>query len=408
MARSERIEFQGHDGGKLAAKLDLPPGRPLGYALFAHCFSCSKDVHAARRIAQGLAREGFAVLRFDFTGLGLSEGDFANTNFSTNVQDLVAAARWLSENHGGPDLLVGHSLGGAAVVVAGGLIPEVKAVATIGAPSDADHVLHQFAPAVATIEDEGAAEVVLGGRPFTIARQFVEDVRGASVRDAAAQLRKPLLVMHAPRDEIVGIDNATGLFVAARHPKSFISLDNADHLLTRPEDASFVARTLAAWAVQYIPSALLGEAPQPPSGKSEVLVSEAGTGKFTNWVVSHDGHVLIADEPLDYGGDNRGLDPYGYVEAGLGACTVMTLRMYADRKKWPLKRAQVTVRFERDHAADCEHCEDGVPLDVFHRAIRLEGDLTEEQRNRLMEIADKCPVHKTLERVAEVRTLQIE
>ena len=407
MARSERIEFTGHSG-KLAARLDLPPGRPRGYALFAHCFSCSKDVHAARRIAAGLAREGFGVLRFDFTGLGLSEGDFANTNFSTNVQDLVAAARWLAEHHGGPDLLVGHSLGGAAVIVAAEHIPQVRAVATIGAPSDADHVLHQFAPALGQIEEAGKADVVLAGRPFTIEKQFVEDVRGAKVRDAASALRKPLMVMHAPRDEIVGIDNATGLFIAAKHPKSFVSLDDADHLLTRPEDASFVARTLSAWAARYIPDAVVGDPPTAPSGKGEVLVAETGTGKFTQWVVSHDGHVILADEPAGYGGDNLGLTPYDLVEAGLGACTSMTLRMYAERKGWPLKRVSVTVRYERVHAKDCDHCEEGVPLDVYHRSIRMEGDLSDEQRARLMEIADKCPVHQTLERSGEVRTLQIK
>jgi uncharacterized OsmC-like protein/alpha/beta superfamily hydrolase len=407
MARTERIEFPGHSG-QLAARLDLPPGKPRGMALFAHCFSCSKDVHAARRIAAGLAREGFGVLRFDFTGLGYSEGDFANTNFSTNVQDLVAAARWLAENHGGPDLLVGHSLGGAAVIVAAADIPQVHAVATIGAPSEADHVLHQFAPALGEIETAGKAEVMLAGRPFTIEKQFVEDVRGAKVRDAAGALRKPLIVMHAPRDEIVGIDNATGLFVSAKHPKSFISLDDADHLLTRTEDAAFVARTLAAWAGQYVPNAVPNDAPPAPAGKGEVLVAETGTGKFTQWVVSHDGHVALADEPASYGGDNLGLTPYDFVEAGLGACTSMTLRMYAQRKKWPLKRVAVTVRYERVHAKDCDHCEEGVPLDVYHRQIRLEGDLSAEQQARLMEIADKCPVHQTLERSGEVRTLQVK
>lgn len=406
MINTQRVDFKGHDGNMLAARLDLPQFKPRAYALFAHCFSCSKDIHVARRIAERLVANGIGVLRFDFTGLGHSEGDFANTNFTTNVQDLIAAATWMEATHGAIDLLVGHSLGGAAVVVAAGQMASVKAVATIGAPSDAEHVIHNFGHKLEEIERAGEAEVSLAGRPFRIKQQFVEDVRGAKVREAAAVLKRPFLVLHSPLDETVGIDNATGLFVAAKHPKSFLSLDNADHLLTSPEDALRAGNMIAAWAEPYIFEDGRIQPPQETGGSRDVVVSETGKGKYENAVIIGD-HFSIADEPIDVGGGGEGPDPYEYVSAGLGACTSMTLRMYANRKKWPLEHVSVAVTHTKDYTDDCEHCDEGEgrKIDIFSREIRIKGELDDRQRQRLMEIADRCPVHKTLEETSEIRTI---
>lgn len=403
MLKRGRIDFPGADEQKLAARLDLPDFPARAFALFAHCFSCSKDIHAASRIARRLTEHGIGVLRFDFTGLGHSEGDFANTNFSTNIQDLEAAAAWLNQEVGGPQLLIGHSLGGAAVVAAAANLPQVQAVATIGAPSDAEHVIHNFGERLDEIESSGEAEVHLAGRPFTIKKQFVDDVRGAKVRDAAAGLKRPLLVLHAPLDDIVGIDNATGLFVAAKHPKSFISLDKADHLLTREQDAYYAADMIAAWAAPY---AFEGGVEQPPKterGSRDVVVTETRRGKLENMVAIGD-HHFIADEPVAIGGGGRGPDPYEFVTAGLGACTSMTLRIYAERKGWPLERVSVALSHSKDYADDCEHCEEGRKIDIFERTITIDGPLDDEQRQKLLEIADKCPVHRTLEEQVHVRT----
>lgn len=403
MSISERIEFPGAGGDMLAARLERPNFEPRAWAVFAHCFSCSKDIKAARLIAQGLVDHGIAVLRFDFTGLGHSEGDFANTNFSSNVQDLVAAAEWLKSEHHAADLLIGHSLGGAAAVVAAGDLPDVKAVATLGAPSDAEHVLHNFSESLDRIEEAGEAEVSLAGRPFTIKKQFVEDVRGAKVRAAAAALGRPFLVLHAPLDQTVGIDNATGLFVSAKHPKSFISLDQADHLLSRPEDASFAADMIAAWAGRYVFEDGQEQPDQIARGSRDVVVEETGRGRYENAVIIGEQH-FIADEPVEAGGSGKGPDPYEWVTAGLGACTSMTLRMYAERKDWPLEKVSVSLTHAKDYADDCEHCEEGRKVDIFEKEITLTGDLSEEQRTRLMEIADKCPVHRTLNEPVVIRS----
>lgn len=383
----------------LAARLDTPKRAPRAYALFAHCFSCSKDIFAANRIAKRLVANGIAVLRFDFTGLGASEGDFANTNFTSNIRDLIAAANWLGENHGNVDLLIGHSLGGAAVIVAATELPTVKAVATVGAPSDAEHVLHQFAPHIADIEAEGQAEVKLAGRPFTIKKQFVDDVRGAKVRDAAAALKRPLLVMHSPLDNTVSIDNATGLFVAAKHPKSFISLDDADHLLTRKEDALYVADAIAAWASPYLGTAEEVALPAAPSAREQVRVQETGLGGYDNWVLVAD-HVLRADEPASLGGTDMGPTPFEYLAAALGSCTSITVRMYANRKGWPLEGITVDVDHEKSETGD----ETGWKTDIYTRRIKFQGPLDDDQVARLLEIADKCPVHRSLHHVAEVKT----
>jgi putative redox protein len=404
MAESrEKVTFPGALGANLAARLELPVGPPLAYALFAHCFTCSKDVFAAARIAQGLAAEGIAVLRFDFTGLGNSEGDFANTNFSSNVQDLVAAADWLREQHQAPAILIGHSLGGAAVLAAAAKIPEAVAVATVNAPHDPAHLESLFTGDRARIEAEGEAEVTIAGRPFRIKQQFLEDIAAQSMDAAIGKLRKALLVFHAPLDDTVGIDNAGLIFQAAKHPKSFVSLDGADHLLTRKADATYVATVLAAWASRYLAQAPAAPA-EPPPPEGWLRVSENGDGPFGNRVqVRH--HDLLADEPVAVGGKDKGLSPYDFLLAGLGACTAMTLRLYAQRKQLPLERVTVSLNHDKIHAKDCADCEtrEG-KVDQIQRIITLEGELSDEQRESLMAIADKCPVHRTLHSEIRINT----
>ena len=398
---TERFSFTGHDGSELAARLDLPDGPVLATALFAHCFTCGKDIPAARRIAGRLAAMGIAVLRFDFTGLGHSAGEFANTTFSSNVDDLAAASGALEARGIAPDLLIGHSLGGAAVLRAAARIPAARAVVTLGAPFDPGHVTHNFAGALEAIRDDGRAEVSLGGRPITIGRDFVDDVSDARLGEAIAGLRRALLVMHAPRDAIVGIDNATEIFRAARHPKSFVTLDEADHLITRPADAEYAADVIAAWAGRYLD--LRPPAPPPGAPEGVVRVSEADADGFLQDVNAGPHHHALADEPEAYGGTNRGMSPYGFVAAGLGACTSMTIRMYARRKGWPLDHVSVDVTHDKVHAQDADGAE-AAKIDRFRRAIRLTGDLTGDQRARLLEIAGKCPVHRSLEAGAEVVT----
>ena len=398
---TQRIRFAGHDGGELDARLDLPDGPHLGTALFAHCFTCGKDIPAAHRIASRLAAMGIAVLRFDFTGLGHSEGEFANTTFTSNVDDLLAACRHLEAQDMPPSLLIGHSLGGAAVLKAAARMPGIKAVATLGAPADPSHVTHNFSDALDAIARDGQAEVDLGGRPFTIGRAFVEDVAEEKLKEAIREMRAALMVMHAPRDAIVGIDNASEIFLAARHPKSFVSLDSADHLITRPADAEYAAEVIATWASRYLE--LIQPAPPPGAPEGIVRVAEADPNGFLQDVNAGPRHHTLADEPEAYGGTDRGMTPYGFLSAGLGACTSMTIRMYARRKKWPLAHVAVDVCHDKVHRQDAE-TEGAGKVDTWRRRIRLEGDLTAEQRAKLLEIADKCPVHRTLERVSHVET----
>jgi putative redox protein len=402
---TQRFTFPGHAGDPLAARLDLPDGPHLATALFAHCFTCGKDIAAARRIAVRLAAMGIAVLRFDFTGLGHSDGEFANTTFTSNVGDLVRAAESLAQKGLAPSLMIGHSLGGAAVLKAAGEIASVKAVATIGAPFDPGHVTHNFSDSLENIRQHGQAEVTLAGRRFAIGRDFVEDVSAAALEPAIAKLGKALLVMHAPRDATVGIDNATRIFTAAKHPKSFVTLDDADHLISRPRDAEYAADIIAAWAGRYLDL----KPPAPPPGAPEgiVRVSEADPDGFLQDVNSGPFHHAIADEPEAYGGTNRGMSPYGFLAAGLGACTSMTIRMYARRKGWSLTHVSVDVSHDKVHAQDAETAKE-VRIDSFRREIRLEGDLDKDQRLRLMEIADKCPVHRTLEMGAKVETILLD
>ena len=398
---TERFTFVGHDGHDLAARLDLPRGPMLATALFAHCFTCSKDILAARRIAARLAGAGIAVLRFDFTGLGHSGGEFENTSFTGNAGDLVKAAEALEARGMAPGLLIGHSLGGAAVLAAAQHIPSARAVVTIGAPFDPAHVTQNFADALGRIEAEGAADVDLGGRAVRIGKDFVDSLRAEPMADAIAHLRRALLILHAPRDAIVGIDNATQIFRAAKHPKSFVTLDDADHLITDPADAEYAAGVIAAWAVRYLDL----KQPAPPPGAPEgiVRVTEADPDGFLQDVNAGPDHHLLADEPEAYGGTGRGLSPYGFLAAGLGACTSMTIRMYARRKGWPLAGVSVDVSHDKVHAQDAAGGQ-GAKADRFIRVIRLKGDLSVEQRDRLMEIADRCPVHRTLERSSEVVT----
>ncbi len=398
---TERITFTGHSGEKLSARLDVPDGPHLATVLFAHCFTCSKDIPAARRIAGRLAAMGLAVLRFDFTGLGHSEGEFANTTFSSNVEDLKAASQYLSSRGMAPDMLIGHSLGGAAVLRAASEINSARAVVTLGAPFEPDHVTHNFDGALDAISEQGEAEVCLGGRPFKIRKDFVDDVSAQNLEPLIHNLNRALLVMHAPLDRVVGVENAASIFSAARHPKSFVTLDDADHLISRPEDAEYAAEVIAAWAARYLHLA----PPAPPIGAPEgvVRVSEADANGFLQDVNAGPFHHTLADEPLAYGGTNKGMTPYGFLSSGLGACTSMTIRMYARRKGWPLDHVWVDVRHNKVHAQDAA-TGSGERIDSFKRVIHLTGGLDHDQRQRLLEIADRCPVHRTLEKSSEVIT----
>jgi uncharacterized OsmC-like protein/fermentation-respiration switch protein FrsA (DUF1100 family) len=393
---NQRFNFPGAEGQQLAAALELPDGPPIAYALFAHCFTCGKDVLAAKRIAVALAAKGIAVLRFDFTGLGSSQGDFANSTFSSNVADLVRAADHLRETRKAPAILIGHSLGGAAMLAAAPQIPEAKAIVTIAAPSDPAHVTGLFADRLEDIRTHGKVEVSLAGRPFQIKREFLDDIAEHNLAGRVAALHKALLIMHSPVDDTVGIDNATRIFVAAKHPKSFVSLPGADHLLSGKRDGMYAADVIAAWAERYIDAAAPAAAADGGESPRAVVVRETRNSKFQQ-AVSIGPHRLLADEPVAAGGQDSGPAPYDFLLAGLGACTSMTMRLYAERKSLPLERVTVTLRQSKIHAEDCAECDTKIGmLDQIERTIAMEGALDAEQRQKLLEIADKCPVHRTL------------
>jgi len=402
--QNEKVSFDNDDGHTLSGLMALPDATPRAYALFAHCFTCSKNLKAATNIARALADSGIAVLRFDFTGLGQSEGDFADTNFSSNVSDLLAAVRFLEEHYRAPEILLGHSLGGTAILQAASAVPSAVAVATIGSPSEPGHVRHLLAGAEATLRDEGSAKVDLGGRPFTIKQQFLDDLERHELPASIRSLRRALLIMHAPLDDIVEIDNASALFANALHPKSFVSLDQADHLLTREQDSLYAGRVLAAWASRYLDAETAHVvADRPATGDSETT-ARTWIGGFRTDIVAG-GHALVADEPASVGGTDAGPSPSDLLSAALAACTSMTLKMYASRKKIDLDSATVRVRHGKVHAKDCKDCESSEGrIDQFERELVLTGDLTQEQRQRMLEIADRCPVHRTLHGEVKVRT----
>jgi len=401
--QSINLQFANTEGQRLAARLDLPvTGQAVAYALFAHCFTCTKNLKAVGNITRALAREGIATLRFDFTGLGESEGDFADTHFSSNVADLIAAADFLAAEYEAPRILIGHSLGGAAVLQAAGRIASVAAVATIGAPCDPAHVTHLLGDSKALIAEQGEAEVKLAGRPFRIKREFLEDLEQQRMQETIRALRRPLLILHSPVDTTVDIENAGQIFQAAMHPKSFISLDRADHLLGDEADSLYAGAMIAAWAAKYLdahPRDMCGEIP----GDNRIM-TRTGTEGFLTEICAN-GHPLVADEPKSVGGTNAGPSPYELLVAGLGACTSMTLQMYAKRKKWPLEAAQVYLHHEKIHAKDCDECESASGMiDHIEREVELVGPLDAEQRERLLEIADRCPVHRTLHSEVRVST----
>ena len=403
-SKPQRITFPGAHGADLAARLDLPPGQIAAFAIFAHCFACSKETLAASRISAALTSYGIAVLRFDFTGLGGSGGDFGNTGFSSNVEDLKAAAAYLADHFKAPSLLVGHSLGGAAVLAAAGELASVKAVVTLGAPADPAHALHHFGEGVEKVKQDGVAAITIAGRTHNIRKSFIEDMESQSVEQRVAKMHKPLLVMHAPLDTVVGVENANRIFIAAKHPKSFVSLDDADHMLTDRNHAKYAARVIAAWADRYLQINRDGDA--EVTDVNTAISSETGEGKFQQ-VVRIRRHGLFADEPTNLGGLDSGPTPFQLLAAALSSCTSMTIRMYADHKGFPLEHVETKVQYQGKHMHACEGCAKGeeMRIDHFERSIKLEGEsLTEEMRQKMLEIADRCPVHLTMEKGSKIST----
>lgn len=399
-----KIFFENREGEKLAGYLELPMNQdPHNFALFAHCFTCNKNFKAVKNICTSLTKKGFGVLRFDFTGLGESEGDFTDTNFSGNVEDLLSAAGYLTQNYRSPSLLIGHSLGGAAVLVAARKLPEVKAVATIGSPSTLSHVTHLLEEGIDQINTEGASTINIGGRPFKIKKHFLQDLDSHKLQTKVAGLDRALLLLHSPQDSVVEVKNAEELYMAARHPKSFVSLNGADHLLSKKEDSLYAGSIIASWAHRYLDHQ---EIPEPRS--KHQVVAQLGKKGYTTYIRSGN-HSWIADEPESFGGNDYGPSPYDLLSAALASCTSMTIQMYARRKKWPLERVETHVNHSKSHARDCENCESNTAkIDTFQRDIILTGKLDQKQKDRLLEIANKCPVHKTLHEKVEITNKLME
>lgn len=399
--KSERVKFKNEEGVELSGKLELPlDSKPLNFAIFAHCFTCSKDLKAVKNITLALSQKGFGVLRFDFTGLGQSEGEFEDTNFSSNVSDIEAAASFLSQNYQAPKLLIGHSLGGTAVLMAGSKMESVKGIATIGAPSDPEHVLNLLAQDLDQIKKDGKATVTLAGRDFNIKSQFIEDVQNRGLHKLLENMRgKATLVMHSPQDDTVGIVNARSIYDSLHHPKSFISLDGADHLLTSAEDSIYAGEMVACWVNRYIDKANPAELET-----DQQVVARLDEGPFLTEILAG-GHHLLADEPLDVGGSNFGPSPYELLTSGLGACTAMTIKMYTDRKGLPLEEVKVHLSYDNNYIDDCDKCDTEVRrIGKFDRILEVKGDLDEKQLSRILQIANKCPVHKTLEQGITIST----
>ncbi|MGB5811874.1 MAG: bifunctional alpha/beta hydrolase/OsmC family protein [Polyangiales bacterium] len=402
MVAVEEFEFLGSEGQRLVGRIHWPAIEPVAFAVFAHCFTCSKESKAASHVSSALAAQGIATLRFDFTGLGESEGDFGGTTFSHNVADVVSAADALRDRYRAPALLVGHSLGGAAVLAAASQIAEVIGVATIGAPADPEHVARLFGASVAEIEQSGEANVDLGGRPITIRKAFLDDVRTHCSGEKIRALERALVIFHSPQDQIVDVDNARMIYEAARHPKSFVSLDGADHLLRRRADSEYVATVLRAWVGRYLPEDL----PEVPEDAPEGAVIVEGKASGYLQQIRARGHVFPADEPAAVGGSDLGPTPYELLLASLGACTSITLRMVAGRKEWPLEGVRVKLRHDRVHARDVEDSEkDSGMVDIIDKEVELDGDLNQEQRDRLFEMAARCPVHRTLLNEIKIRSV---
>ena len=392
--KSEKLEIVNKKGVKLQAYLELPANQhPNFYAVFAHCFSCNSTLSAVKNITRALTNFGFGVVRFDFTGLGKSEGEFADSHFSANVDDLIAVSDFMQETYETPTLLIGHSLGGAAVIVAASKLESIKAVATIGAPAHVDHVTQHFSHQLDEVKVKGEVEVNIGGRPFKINQEFVDDFAKTDLPAITEKLRKPILIMHSPVDTIVGIDNQQ-LYLKAKHPKSFISLDHADHLLTENRDSSYVGNMIGAWVQPYFPdreNVMLS-----PEGEQLVGHLNLLEDNFTTNIQTKN-HAFVADEPASVGGDDFGPSPYEYLNAGLAACTAMTLKLYSERKKWDLQQVFVYLSHSKKHSDELEvDIEKPGYLDHISKKLRLVGNLEDQQKQRLMEIASKCPVHKTL------------
>lgn len=397
---SKKVEFVNANGYKLSARLELPLTlKPDAYAVFAHVFTGSKSLSATRHISRSLTLNGIAVLRFDFTGLGDSEGDFADTNFTSNVEDLLAACDFLAENYQAPRIIIGHSLGGAASIFAASKVDSVTAVATVGTPSEPEHVTHLLSSKIQDIEQQGFAEVNIGGQVFTIKKHFLDDLRSKNMYNVISGLGKAILVMHSPQDRIVEIENAAKIYHAAKHPKSFVTLNNADHMLTNKDDAYYVGNVISSWVKRYI------DVPKkPPLTTHKQVVANLGNEGYTTEIMAGR-HGLIVDESEELGGNDFGPSPYEMLNASLGACTAMTLQMYARRKKWDLQEVEVHLSFDRSYRDDCEHCDEtDRRLETFEREIVVRGNLDQTQINRLLEIANKCPVHRTLEAGATVTT----